>query len=50
LGKHALIGAGAVICKDVDAYSIMVGNPAKKIGVIDEQGNRTIFKECFDLK
>ena len=35
LGKHSLIGSGAVICKDVDAYSIMVGNPGKKIGEID---------------
>ena len=45
LGKHSLIGSGAVICKDVDAYSIMVGNPGKKIGEIDEKGNRTIYKE-----
>jgi UDP-2-acetamido-3-amino-2,3-dideoxy-glucuronate N-acetyltransferase len=37
--KHALIGAGAVVTKDVDEYNIMVGNPAKSIGVIDEKGN-----------
>ena len=40
LGKHSLIGAGTVICKDVEPYSIMVGNPGKKIGTIDEFGNR----------
>jgi UDP-2-acetamido-3-amino-2,3-dideoxy-glucuronate N-acetyltransferase len=44
LGKHALIGAGAVICKDVEKYSIMVGNPARQIGTIDEIGNRFIWK------
>ena len=43
LGKHSLIGSGAVICKDVESYSIMVGNPGKKIGEIDEKGNRKIF-------
>jgi len=44
LGKHSLIGSGAVICKDVEPYSIMVGNPGKKIGEIDEKGNRKIYK------
>ena len=43
LGEHCLIGSGAVICKDVEPYSIMVGNPGKKIGCIDEMGNRTIY-------
>lgn len=43
LGKHSLIGSGAVICKDVEPYSIMVGNPGKKIGDIDEEGRRTIY-------
>ncbi len=42
IGKHALIGAGAVVCKNVEEYSIMVGNPAKRIGKIDEKGNRKI--------
>jgi len=43
LGKHSLIGSGAVICKNVEPYSIMVGNPGNKIGEIDEKGNRTIY-------
>ena len=42
LGKHSLIGAGAVICKDVEPNSIMVGNPGKKIGEIDQFGNRKL--------
>lgn len=45
LGKHSLIGSGAVICKDVEPHSIMVGNPGRKIGEIDEYGNRTIYKK-----
>ena len=43
LGKHCLIGAGCVICKDVDEYSIMVGNPGRKIGKINERGKRIIY-------
>lgn len=42
IGEHALIGAGAVVTKDVPAYSIVVGNPAKVIGMIDEFGNRKL--------
>ena len=42
IGKHSLVGAGAVICKDVEDYSIVVGNPGRNIGNIDEYGNRTI--------
>ena len=38
IGEHALIGAGAVICKDVEPNSVMVGNPGKRIGSIDEFG------------
>lgn len=44
IGKHSLIGAGAVVTKDVQPYSIMVGNPAQKIGTIDEFGNRQLHK------
>jgi UDP-2-acetamido-3-amino-2,3-dideoxy-glucuronate N-acetyltransferase len=42
IGKHSLIGAGAVVCKNVSEYSIMVGNPAKRIGIIDEKGIRKL--------
>ena len=44
IGEHALIGAGTVICKCVEPYSIMVGNPGKKIGNINEKGGRIIYK------
>jgi len=32
IGKGALIGAGSVVTKDVDPYTIVAGNPAKVIG------------------
>lgn len=31
IGKGSVVGAGSVVTKDVDPYSIVVGNPAKKI-------------------
>lgn len=31
IGKKCIIGAGSVVTKDVEDYSIMVGNPARKI-------------------
>ena len=31
IGENALIGAGAVVVKDVPANSVIVGNPAKEI-------------------
>ena len=43
IGEHALIGAGCVITKDVLANSIMVGNPGKKIGCINEFGEKYYF-------
>ncbi len=41
IGKHSLIGAGAVVTKDVEPYSVMVGTPAKRVKEIDEYGNIT---------
>lgn len=40
IGKFAMIGAGSVVINDVPEYALMVGNPARLIGYVDEQGNR----------
>ena len=31
VGKGSIVGAGSVVTKNVDPYSVVVGNPAKKI-------------------
>lgn len=31
IGKHAIVGAGAVVSKDVPDYGVAVGNPAKVV-------------------
>lgn len=43
IGQYALIGAGAVITKDVPPYALLVGNPAKQIGWVSEYGHRLNF-------
>jgi len=45
IGKYALIGAGAVITKEVKPYALLVGNPAKQIGWVSEYGHRLEFNE-----
>jgi acetyltransferase-like isoleucine patch superfamily enzyme len=32
IGEGAVVGAGAVVTKDVEPYTIVAGNPARKIG------------------
>lgn len=38
IGKNAMIGAGAVVTKDVPDYALFLGVPAKQIGFVCECG------------
>lgn len=40
IGEFAFIGAGALINKDIPAYALMVGVPAKQIGWMSEFGEQ----------
>ena len=40
IGAYAFIGAGAVVNKDVPAYALMVGVPARQIGWMSEFGEQ----------
>ncbi|MBJ6137334.1 UDP-2-acetamido-3-amino-2,3-dideoxy-D-glucuronate N-acetyltransferase [Marinobacter litoralis] len=40
VGEFAFVGAGAVVNKDVPAYALMVGVPAKQIGWMSEFGEQ----------
>ncbi len=42
IGEYAMIGSGAVVTKDVPAYSLVVGNPARIVGKVDKKGNRLV--------
>lgn len=54
IGEYALIGAGAVVTKDVKPYALMVGVPARQIGFVDKGGHTMVFnaqgvaKDSFD--
>lgn len=45
IGEFAFIGAGAVVTKNVPAYALVVGNPARQIGWMSEFGHRLAFNE-----
>jgi len=40
IGEYAMIGAGAVVTKDVAAHVLVVGNPARAIGYVCKCGAR----------
>lgn len=43
IGRYAFIGAGAVVTKNVAAYELVVGNPARHAGWMSEYGHRLAF-------
>ena len=43
LGEYCLIGAGSVVTKDVPAYALMVGNPARRVGWVSRYGEKLSF-------
>lgn len=53
IGKYALIGAGAVVTKDIPDYALVMGNPGRVKGFVCKCGNKLekneedfICKEC----
>ena len=40
IGRHAFVGAGAVVSRDVPDFALMVGVPARRIGWMSRHGER----------
>lgn len=47
IGAYAMIGAGAVVTKEVLPYALVVGNPSKQIGWVSEYGHRLNFNDQY---
>lgn len=45
IGEYAFIGAGAVVTKNIPAFALVVGNPARQLGWVGEYGHRLTFNE-----
>jgi UDP-2-acetamido-3-amino-2,3-dideoxy-glucuronate N-acetyltransferase len=43
IGDYAFIGAGAVVTKNIPAYALVIGNPARQVGWMSEYGHKLIF-------
>ena len=40
IGEYAMVAAGAVVTRDVAPYALVMGNPARRVGTVNEAGDR----------
>lgn len=44
IGNFAMVGAGAIVTKDVPSRALMIGSPAKIVGWLNNDGSKMIRK------
>ena len=49
IGEYAMIGAGAVVTKDVGPHEVAFGNPAKVVGMISSDGNKIVYNGVMSV-
>lgn len=47
IGSYSMVGAGAVVTKDVSDYALVVGNPARTIGYVCQCGTRLHYEKNY---
>jgi UDP-2-acetamido-3-amino-2,3-dideoxy-glucuronate N-acetyltransferase len=40
IGEYAMIAAGSVVTRDVEPFALVMGNPARRVGTVDQSGQR----------
>ena len=40
IGEYSMVAAGSVVTRDVEPYSLVMGNPARAVGNVDKMGHR----------
>lgn len=45
IGEYAMVAAGSVVTKDVEPYSLVMGNPARHFSYVDKTGNKVERRE-----
>ena len=45
IGEYAMIGAGAVVTKDISDYALAYGNPAREVGYVCRCGHKMDFRD-----
>ena len=45
IGRYSLIGAGAVVTKDVPSFALIIGNPGRVVGWVNKKGKKLVFND-----
>ena len=50
IGRYAMIGSGSVVVKDVPDFALVVGNPSRIIGWVNQRGSKIYFNKNGESK